>query len=51
VLGDSSAVGLGVDRAAETPGVLLAAALAELADRPIRLVRLAVSGAESRELT
>ncbi|MGY1606497.1 MULTISPECIES: SGNH/GDSL hydrolase family protein [unclassified Geodermatophilus] len=50
VLGDSSAVGLGVERAAETPGVLLAAALAELAERPVRLVRLAVSGAESCEL-
>jgi lysophospholipase L1-like esterase len=50
VLGDSSAVGLGVERAAETPGVLVAAALAELADRPIRLVRLAVSGSESWEL-
>jgi lysophospholipase L1-like esterase len=50
VLGDSSAVGLGVERSAETPGVLLAAALAELAERPVRLVRLAVSGAESHEL-
>ena len=50
VLGDSSAVGLGVDRAAETPGVLIAAALAELAERPIRLVRLAVSGALSAAL-
>jgi lysophospholipase L1-like esterase len=50
VLGDSTAVGLGVERAAETPGVLIAAALAELAERPVRLVRLAVSGAESREL-
>ncbi|HEX2073908.1 MAG TPA: SGNH/GDSL hydrolase family protein [Geodermatophilus sp.] len=50
VLGDSSAVGLGVDRASQTPGVLVAAALAELAERPVRLVRLAVSGAESREL-
>jgi lysophospholipase L1-like esterase len=50
VLGDSSAVGLGVGRASETPGVLIAAALAELAERPVRLVRLAVSGAESRDL-
>jgi lysophospholipase L1-like esterase len=50
VLGDSSAVGLGVERASETPGVLIAAALAELAERPVRLVRLAVSGAESRDL-
>jgi len=50
VLGDSSAVGLGVERGAETPGVLIAAALTELAERPVRLVRLAVTGAESREL-
>jgi lysophospholipase L1-like esterase len=50
VLGDSTAVGLGVERAAETPGVLVASALTELAERPVRLVRLAVSGAESREL-
>jgi lysophospholipase L1-like esterase len=50
VLGDSSAVGLGVERASETPGVLIAAALAELAERPVRLVRLAVSGAESVHL-
>jgi lysophospholipase L1-like esterase len=50
VLGDSSAVGLGVDRSTETPGVLIAAALTELAERPVRLVRLAVSGAVSRDL-
>ncbi|MGZ4508559.1 MAG: SGNH/GDSL hydrolase family protein [Blastococcus sp.] len=50
VLGDSSAVGLGVERAARTPGVLVAAALTELAERPVRLVRLAVSGAVSRDL-
>jgi lysophospholipase L1-like esterase len=50
VLGDSSAVGLGVERAAETPGVQIAAALAELSDRPIRLVRLAVSGCVSARL-
>jgi len=50
VLGDSSAVGLGVERASETPGVMLAAGLAEVAERPVRLVRLAVSGAESRDL-
>jgi lysophospholipase L1-like esterase len=50
VLGDSSAVGLGVERSTETPGVLIAAALAELAERPVRLVRLAVSGARSPHL-
>jgi len=50
VLGDSTAVGMGVERAGETPGVLIASALAELAERPVRLVRVAVTGAESREL-
>ena len=50
VLGDSSAVGLGVDKAIETPGVLVAAALTELAERPVRLVGLGVSGAVSRDL-
>ncbi|SSC22714.1 SGNH hydrolase-type esterase, partial [Klenkia terrae] len=50
VLGDSSAVGLGVDRAEQTPGVLVAAALAELAERPVRLVKVAVSGARSAHL-
>ncbi len=50
VLGDSSAVGLGVDTAQETPGVLVAAALTELAERPVRLVKAAVSGARSTDL-
>jgi lysophospholipase L1-like esterase len=50
VLGDSSAVGLGVQRAAETPGVLVAAGLTELAERPVRLVRLAKSGARAADL-
>jgi lysophospholipase L1-like esterase len=50
VLGDSSAVGLGVESASQTPGVLVAAALAELAERPVRLVRRAVSGAQSKDL-
>src|SRR5215207_10613007 len=50
VLGDSSAVGLGVQHSSQTPGVLVAAALAELAERPVRLVRLAVSGARSPDL-
>jgi len=50
MLGDSSAVGRGVDDVAETPGVLLAVALSDLADRPVRLVQVAVSGSESSEL-
>jgi len=50
VLGDSSAVGLGVEQAGQTPGVLIAAALAELAERPVRLAKFAKSGAVSRDL-
>ncbi|GAA4752388.1 SGNH/GDSL hydrolase family protein [Modestobacter marinus] len=50
VLGDSSAVGLGVDDAGETPGVLIAAALVELAERPVRLAKFARSGAVSKDL-
>jgi len=50
VLGDSSAVGLGVDNPGETPGVLIAAALTELAERPVRLAKFARSGAVSRDL-
>jgi lysophospholipase L1-like esterase len=50
MLGDSSAVGLGVHRAEQTPGVLIASALTELAERPVRFVRLAVSGATSARL-
>ncbi|SFE18985.1 SGNH/GDSL hydrolase family protein [Blastococcus tunisiensis] len=50
VLGDSSAVGLGVEHASQTPGALIAAALTELAERPVRLIRLAVSGARSAQL-
>ena len=50
VLGDSSAVGLGVEHAGETPGVLIAAALVELAERPVRLIKFARSGAVSRDL-
>ena len=50
VLGDSSAVGLGVEQASETPGVLIAGALAELAERPVRLTKFAKSGAVSRDL-
>jgi lysophospholipase L1-like esterase len=50
VLGDSSAAGLGVHDLLETPGVLLAAGLAEVADRPVRLVTAAVVGARSEHL-
>lgn len=50
VLGDSSAVGLGVDSINETPGVLIASALSELAQRPVNFTRLAWIGAGSRDL-
>jgi lysophospholipase L1-like esterase len=50
VLGDSSAVGLGVERPSETPGALIAGALAELGERPVRLVCAAISGAKSQDL-
>ncbi|WP_035846826.1 SGNH/GDSL hydrolase family protein [Kitasatospora azatica] len=49
-LGDSTAAGLGVRRARETPGALLAAGLASVAERRVRLVNVAVSGARSNDL-
>ncbi|MFE0460083.1 SGNH/GDSL hydrolase family protein [Kitasatospora sp. NPDC058965] len=49
-LGDSTAAGLGVRRARETPGALLAAGLASVAERRVRLVNVAVSGARSHDL-
>lgn len=50
VLGDSSAVGLGVDSTNETPGVLIVNALSELAERPVEFTRHAWIGAESHAL-
>src|SRR6266498_2592239 len=50
VLGDSGAAGLGVDQAIETPGVLVAAGLSEVAGRPVRLTNVARVGAKSDSL-
>lgn len=50
VLGDSSAAGLGVDDPRDTPGALLAAGLAQVSRRPVRLLCVAVIGAESQHL-
>jgi lysophospholipase L1-like esterase len=50
ILGDSSAAGLGVSTPDETPGALLAAGLAEIAERPIRLTIVAKSGAQTSDL-
>jgi len=50
VLGDSSAAGLGVAEALETPAVLLAAGLSEVAERPVRLFNVARVGARSSDL-
>jgi lysophospholipase L1-like esterase len=50
VLGDSSAAGLGVHEPHETPGALLAAGLAEVAERPVRLTSVAKVGAQTSDL-
>ncbi|WP_441250556.1 SGNH/GDSL hydrolase family protein [Kitasatospora sp. McL0602] len=49
-LGDSTAAGLGVTRGQETPGALLAAGLAAVAEQRVRLVNVAKSGARSCDL-
>jgi hypothetical protein len=50
VLGDSSAGGLGVEHGHQTPGAMMAASLAEVADRPVQLTVVAVVGAQSSSL-
>jgi lysophospholipase L1-like esterase len=50
LLGDSAAVGYGLEEPDQTPGAIMAAGLAELTGRPVRLVVDAVVGAESRHL-
>jgi lysophospholipase L1-like esterase len=50
MLGDSSAAGLGVERAGDAPGAVIAAGLAALTGRPVRLHPVAVVGAESSQL-
>ncbi|MDQ1288373.1 MAG: hydrolase family protein [Actinomycetota bacterium] len=50
MLGDSSAVGLGVDDPRQTPGAVIAAGLASLSGRQVHLNVGAVVGAESRHL-
>ncbi|HEX3588996.1 MAG TPA: SGNH/GDSL hydrolase family protein [Pseudonocardiaceae bacterium] len=50
VVGDSSAAGLGVDLPHQLPGTLLAAGLAEEADRPVLLTTYAISGSTTRDL-
>lgn len=50
-LGDSSAVGLGVATAIETPAALVAEGLSAIAERPVRLINVAVVGARSSQLT
>lgn len=49
-LGDSTAAGLGVRRSRQTPGALLASALAAVAERPVELRNVALSGAQSDDL-
>lgn len=50
MLGDSTAAGLGVRRTAQTPGALLASGLAAVAERPVELHSVALSGARSDDL-
>ncbi|MDT0309401.1 SGNH/GDSL hydrolase family protein [Streptomyces sp. DSM 44917] len=50
LLGDSTAAGLGVRRAAQTPGALLASGLAAVSERPVELHNVALSGAGSADL-
>jgi len=50
LLGDSSAAGYGVDRVEETPGALIASAVAEHADRRVYLREFCVVGAKSSDL-
>ncbi|MFG1620506.1 SGNH/GDSL hydrolase family protein [Kribbella sp. NPDC049227] len=50
MLGDSSAAGYGTESPDETPGVMLASGLSELAKRPVRLVDAAKTGAKSTDL-
>jgi hypothetical protein len=51
MLGDSSACGLGVDHPHQTPGAMLAAGLAECADRPVALTGVGFVGARSSDLS
>ncbi|TDD58770.1 SGNH/GDSL hydrolase family protein [Kribbella antibiotica] len=50
MLGDSSAAGYGTDSPDETPGVILASGLTDLAERPVRLVDVTKTGAKSTDL-
>ncbi|MGW6394226.1 SGNH/GDSL hydrolase family protein [Streptomyces sp. NPDC055103] len=50
LLGDSTAAGQGVRRAGQTPGALLASGLAAVAERPVVLRNVALSGARSDDL-
>lgn len=50
IIGDSSAAGVGVATADETPGALVAAGLAEIAERPVQLTVVARTGARTSDL-
>lgn len=50
ILGDSTAAGFGVQRASQTPGVLLANGLAAVSERPVELHCVALPGARSDDL-
>jgi lysophospholipase L1-like esterase len=50
MLGDSTAAGQGVEDPLQTPGALLASGLAAVAEVPVQLVNVALTGAQSSDL-
>ena len=50
LMGDSSAAGMGADRAQQTVGAIIANGVSALGGRPVRLTNVAVIGAESAGL-
>lgn len=51
MMGDSTAVGFAVAESGQTPGSMLASGIAAVADRPVRLRRVARTGATSTHLS
>jgi len=50
ILGDSAAVGYGMDRAEQTPSAMLGMGLAHVLDRPVEVRSLAVVGAKTADV-
>ncbi|MQA84713.1 MAG: SGNH/GDSL hydrolase family protein [Streptosporangiales bacterium] len=50
MIGDSSAAGIGVYESQDSPAALLADGLSAVAERPVRLINVAKSGAQAKDL-